>query len=276
MLGIGAILLSIFIPYAGKLQEQSNRDRCADNLRQLNRALQEYAKLNQNDLPRAVYDLAANPNGYTAFTGPYAGSPLSPGVGPNDVTASLWLLVATPDPNSKTKAAILTDLSLFVCPSTLDKADPRPTPMSRPNFRSGENLSYSYASPFSGYEDYKLNSDIMPAQFAIMADKNPGAVAASIAANAPPLDLSKANSRNHGRAGQNVLYADGSVTFQTTPYCGVGQTSDRPGDNIYSALSPVPLSGQTIDYTGRGYIGRTYGPSYQYDSYLVPTADDGQ
>ena len=44
-----------------------------------------------------------------------------------------------------------------------------------------------------------------------------------------------ANSRNHGQAGQNVLYGDTHVEFVTTPYCGVD------GDNIYTAQGDRPV-----------------------------------
>jgi prepilin-type processing-associated H-X9-DG protein len=38
-----------------------------------------------------------------------------------------------------------------------------------------------------------------------------------------------ANSENHEREGQNVLFGDGHVTYVPNPFCGVSQ------DNIYTA-----------------------------------------
>ena len=92
-------------------------------------------------------------------------------------------------------------------------------------------------------------------------------------ADAPPFELAKANSNNHGKAGQNVLYADGHVAFQATAYCGVGTSDLR--DNIYTALSPIPVvpGNRPPPYTN-GFYGRDVGPSWMYDSYLVPTDDE--
>jgi hypothetical protein len=246
-----------------------------DNLLLLRNALDAYAGDNHHDFPRTTYDPALNANGYTAFTGPYAGNPFSVAVGPNDATASLWLLV---------RKGYVKDLSIFVCPSSRQTPDSLVGVMGEPvnaeqrsNFRSSANLSYSYASPFSGYADYRLNSDALPAQFATMADKNPGSSAALVPHDASPLELARGNSLNHQRAGQNVLYADGSASFQVTPYCGVGRDTSHPdGDNIYTALAAKPLTpGDSPFYAGNGFCGRQYGPSYQYDTFLVPTEEDG-
>jgi type II secretory pathway pseudopilin PulG len=273
MLAIVGILLSIFIPYGTTVREQERQLRCQDNLRRLRDALLGYAHDNHNDYPRTTYDPAVNPNGYTAYTGAYAANPFSIAVGPSDVTASLWLLV---------RAGYVKDLSVFVCPSSSQKPDSlnddmgHLTPITRrSNFRSPANLSYSYASPFSGYSGYRLNSDVLPGQFAVLADRNPGPAAAAVPHDAPPLQLARANSLNHRREGQNVLYADGSAAFETTPYCGIGRDTGNPyGDNIYTALADKPLAGESPYYAGNGCCGRQFGPSYQYDSYLVPTEDD--
>jgi hypothetical protein len=70
-----------------------------------------------------------------------------------------------------------------------------------------------------------------------------------------------------------VLYADGHVSFQYTPYCGVGQDVRR--DNIYTALSPIPLSpGQRPPVESNGFYGHDMGPSWTNDSFLVPTDDE--
>jgi prepilin-type processing-associated H-X9-DG protein len=268
LLGVAGILLAIFVPYLSAVRESDRRLRCQDNLRRLRDALQTYAGENRNNYPRTLYDPRINRDGYTAFTGADAGNPFSVAVGPSDVTASLWLLV---------RGRQITDLSVFVCPSTRDWPDRSAGAVSRSNFHSPANLSYSYASPFSGFSEYHLNSDWLGASCALMADKNPGVSAASVAHDADPLELAKANSPNHGRAGQNVLYADGSVSFQMTPYCGAGRDPDAgsDGDNIYTALAPHPLAGDRPFYAGNGFVGRQFGPSYRYDSYLVPTEEDG-
>jgi prepilin-type N-terminal cleavage/methylation domain-containing protein/prepilin-type processing-associated H-X9-DG protein len=271
VIGIAVILLSIFVPYVAKLRETENRARCAENLRTILSGLQNYAHVNHDVLPRVVYDPAHNPDGYCAYTGAASPDPFAADsqVRPNDVTASLWLLVR----------AGLAQPALFVCPSgsqSLDPASPSDW-RRRSNFSGPRYLGYSYASPFSSAPGYTLN-DYLPADFAVMADKNPGksAFGSDVTAPAysdPPADLARGNSNNHGRAGQNVLYADGHVAFQTTPYCGVGRGLLR--DNIYTALMQKPLQkGQTTPAERNGVIGRDTGPAWERDSYLVPTEQD--
>jgi prepilin-type processing-associated H-X9-DG protein len=125
-----------------------------------------------------------------------------------------------------------------------------------------------------------LNADLLKFDFAVLADKNPGTGGGQNvtgpAYDAGPFALAKANSNNHGQAGQNVLYADGHVQFQPTPYCGVGEGAVR--DNIYSALSTTPLpEGREPGHpaiAAKGFVARDIGPAWAGDSYLVPTDDD--
>src|SRR4051794_40726374 len=95
VLGCLVVLVSIFVPYVEKLRETDRRLGCANNLNQIRDALSAYAADNHKSSPRVVYDVAGNPNGYTCYTGPDAWNPFLPTsmVRPNDVTASLWLLV---------------------------------------------------------------------------------------------------------------------------------------------------------------------------------------
>src|SRR5690606_8381357 len=97
-------------------------------------------------------------------------------------------------------------------------------PRQRGNFRSRAGLGYSYSSPFSNADWYRMN-DTQPADFALMADMNPGVVGrrddvAGVRHDDPPMRRMRGNSNNHDKAGQNVLYASGHVQFQATPYCG--------------------------------------------------------
>lgn len=272
VVAILAILASIFIPYLSQIREVDRRVRCADNLRSIMEGLRQYATLKDvHGKARHAYpSTISNPaqGGYVAYTGASAPDPFAPGgVKPNDVTASLWLLAREG----------LAPPQKFICPSTSDWAEPEP-PASRSNFSDGSHLSYSYASPFSSAPGYKMDDDSHEADFALVADKNPGnsgkfGKITMPPYNAEPFTLSMANSANHGKVGQNVLYADGHVSFQTTPYCGVGHEALR--DNIFTALSPIPLSpGQRPPVESNGFYGHEIGPSWTNDSYLVPTADE--
>ncbi|QOV89330.1 type II secretion system protein [Humisphaera borealis] len=212
----------------------------------------------------------------TAATQTIAGPPPPSvdGVKPNDVTAALWLLVRLG----------YVQPQAFVCASASETLDPmltggkRVNAAQRSNFTSGQHLSYSYCSPYSAAPRFRLNSDVLPPDFAIMADKNPGVVtggsnAAGPAYNAPPLEMTAANSRNHDRAGQNVLYVTGEVRFQSTPYCGYGTGWKR--DNIYSTFATQPLPpGSNPAPEGKGIVSPNAGPAWENDSYLVPTEDE--
>lgn len=269
VIGIFLILLAIFVPYLISIRESDRRVRCAENLRQIREALRVYASSNGDTYPRVVYDQANNPDGYTSYTGPDADNPFATGgpVQSNDVTASLWLLVR----------GSLARPRDFVCPSTGHDFDPvydaagnPASPAERGNFRKPEYLSYSYSSPFSSAPGYRMN-DTQPSDFAVLADKNPGGADGIPAVSASPFELARGNSVNHGRAGQNVLYADGHVSFKTTPYCGYG------GDNIYTALARKPLEpGNSPPATTPGFIGNSIGPAWAADSYLVPTETEGR
>jgi type II secretory pathway pseudopilin PulG len=273
------LLLSIFIPFVRKVRERDHRVRCQSNLRAISTALHEYAKANQGGFPSVVHDAANHPAGYFAFTGPYAPNPFAGDgrVSANDVTAALWLLIrggyAKPE--------------MFICPSSGDYADPLTDPQGKPtaatnrsNFKRARNLSYSYASPFSGVPGYKINEyGYLPPDFPLMADKNPGKSGGSDvtapAYNAPPLELAKANSNNHHRAGQSVLYGDTHVEFRQSPYCGFGYyDSGGVGDNIYTVMARTPLPEQPMpEITVKGFAGPEYGPAWKADAYLVPTED---
>jgi prepilin-type N-terminal cleavage/methylation domain-containing protein len=275
VIGIIAILISIFVPYLLSVREASSRANCLANLRMIASALTSYANDNHGVFPRVVYDEKNNPHGYAAFTGPDAPSPFTPGcaVAANDVSASLWLLVRggyiSPD-----------SLGVFTCPSRsadrpewlTDVAGHPVTPDQRSNFRSPSNLSYSYCSPFSNATGYGM-TDHLPSGFVILADKNPGIGngkdVTAPARDAGPFELAKANSMNHGGAGQACLFADMHADFVKTPYCGA------EGDNIYTALDRSPIfTNEKPQMTSKGFCGPDIGPVWPTDSYLVPTEAD--
>jgi prepilin-type N-terminal cleavage/methylation domain-containing protein/prepilin-type processing-associated H-X9-DG protein len=197
--------------------------------------------------------------------------------GGNDVTASLFLLVRNYRISTK----------VFVCPSrpdyypdqfpTLGVAGASRNPANRSNFSSPFNLSYSvslmYRPDLAGRLGWKWSLSGMKPGVALMADINPGERYADscnvtfsgwyggIGPQKPddPSALQrKANSRNHLKAGQNVLYADGHVAWATTAFAGFNN------DNIYTLAWDNPWTSGTVLPFNSGLI------KYQHDSILLP------
>lgn len=292
VLGILVILAGILVPSTMALRERKNRALCVGNLYRLGLAMTAYSRENRGEFPRVVYDAVNHPRSYTAFTGPDAPDPFAKdsAVEPNDVTASLWLLVRGGFISSEYAPVT----SVFICPSTNDTPDPLTdafgnacAPRQRSNFRGPSHLSYSYAMPFSDAPEYKLSADTLPWDFVVMADRNPGTkrpqdVTRPRYGDAPD-QLSVGNSRNHRGAGQYVLLGDGHVDeFRSSPFGG------HKHDNFYTAGSPQPTTAagssqpatttattEPADPTTRpGLIGKNVGPAWKTDSYLVPTESD--
>ena len=88
------------------------------------------------------------------------------------------------------------------------------------------------------------------------------------------------NSNNHKNDGQNVLYADGHVEYQKTPWCGSYETTTGNvgiRDDIYvSDIGGVIAStGSSANTFGSASIGGQ--PDTALDSALLPWDDmEGQ
>ncbi len=232
VIGIIAVLLAILLPALERAREQANTLKCASNLRQIGLALIIYSNENHNNFPRTIYDPAAPA---CAGTNPGAANPFSAG-GPqaNDVTAALFLLIR----NEAIPPVIF-------CDPYTDEIDTQPDAAgnlgNRSNFTDFHlNLAYSYANPYPNQTatdaTYQFNNRMNPA-FALAADLNPGKGAGK-------------NSRNHEGRGQNVLYADGHVTWESGTNVGIG------GDEIYVNKSGAIMAS----------------PADPTDSVLLPTA----
>jgi hypothetical protein len=254
------------------------RVKCAQNLRMIGQAILIYSNENRGAYPRTTFDRtkADKPTWGTPYEGndklgaaketadsflteltKPEGNPYVPAV--NDVTAALYLTLRTQDITS----------DVFTCPSAHRKkfefGGEKNTALNWTNWPGNagirEHLSYSYQNPYPTeaaiVAGWKLNNTISP-EYAVAADMNPGGdVLLKLTAQSPVAQLRQGNSLNHGGEGQNVLYGDGHIVFESTPFAGVNQ------DNIYTFGKPGDKS--------HGVVGSTTGPD---DSILLPTAKD--
>ena len=132
--------------------------------------------------------------------------------------------------------------------------------------KSGRHCSYSYqnvlghifgdpavAAPQAAF----VHLERSPRDLAILADHNPyTCIRGTNRECLDPDEHPMANSLNHAGRGQNVLYLDGRVMWQTSPECGA-TLPDGSRDNIYRPATGAVCDPQNI-------------PRHEKDSYLVP------
>ena len=256
VIGIIAGLFAIILAGAEKARHQAYITKCASNLHGIGLAITIYENDDRGAFPRTIYD-PATADAPAKGTGVHAADPFSAGttVQPNDVTAALFLLMRV----EKLPPA------LFVCPyNDVTSFAPDSADLAgRSNFTDQRvNLAYSVADPYpnsaavaAGY----VLSNRLPAAFPLAADKNPGYGDANddvfaATATSPAAVVRRANSPNHEQEGQNVLYADGHVTYERTPFVGPA------GDNLYTAKGSVKPAVEVS-------------PADATDAILLPTDD---
>jgi len=273
VIGIIALLISILLPSLNRARETANRVKCASNLRQIGQAILLYANENRGNYPRTCYDStaanAAVPNvdmGGGAGSGTTQTDPFNTGAARpvnNNVPAALFLLLRTEDITSE----------VFTCPSSNGTKDlyggGTNTALQRCNWSSNAatNLTYSYANPYpdpsATGSGFKMVSSLEPT-FAVAADINPGSGGGTNDNVLLPDTASSAqsqrfaNSNNHGKDGQNVLYGDGHVEFQNNAFVGVNR------DNIYTSAGKGGAAAKAILQT----------PLDLNDSVLLPSDDN--
>lgn len=226
VIAIIGVLMGILLPAMEHVRHQGYIDKCASNLRQIGLAISMYANENQGNYPRTLYD-PAQP--LTAGTGFNAADPFQAGgVSANDLTAGPYLLLRSEH----------LPADIFICPYNddtnyfVDQADPS----KHSNFTDWtKNLAYSFANPYPtlavANSGYRLTSHVR-GDFPVAADLNPGVTAYANVTSAQIGGSERvnepANSRNHEQDGQNVLFADGHVSWDLNCFVGIGQ------DNIYT------------------------------------------
>jgi prepilin-type processing-associated H-X9-DG protein len=226
------LLTIAFVACSSRQRHSENRVACAGNLRQIGAAIRIYADLNAGMFPR------------TTYVGGQIVRPVwdTNGPNPNDVSAALFLLLQTQQATP----------GCFICPScAYDNRTQHNSgePATWSNWRGiKRHLSYSYANPYpddaARKAGYKLATGLCD-DFPLAADLNPGTAnnpnVLNVSIRSPAPDIRSANSRNHYQNGQNVLYADGHVSFEPTPFCGIRQ------DNIYTRRATDGSSSAIVD-----------------------------
>ncbi|MEM6562433.1 MAG: hypothetical protein AAF656_12590 [Planctomycetota bacterium] len=283
-LALCGLLLVTMAATQQRALETANRVKCASQLRHIGLALILYANDERNGaFPRTMYnhETANKP----VFGTPYDDADLDPHRDatpfesrhlddqleqlvpePNDVTAAFYMLLRTQDIPSAN----------FVCPSsglTPWNAEQQPGTWETTytNFAGTDvlraHLSYSYQSPYPIVEavakGFKFNNS-MTADFAVVADMNPGGEALTeLTVMSDNAAMRDGNSLNHAREGQNVLYADGHVTFELTPFVGIRR------DNIFTTGDLTERNDPAI----RANVATVGAPKDKFDTILLPTAE---
>jgi prepilin-type N-terminal cleavage/methylation domain-containing protein len=288
VIGIIALLISILLPALNHVREEAQKAKCSANLTQIMTAMVTYANQNNGNYPRTFFYKMANSNipmgnmdcSYGGGPGSASGGSNSflqgagGGVQNNSVTASIFLLLkVTQYP-----------VDIMVCPSSnAQKGFTSNKVLDWSNFEDtpiwGQTMSYSMNCPFPSNSaviaNWQWNISALSTGFPLFADLNPGITGGfnpvnavtNITHSSSNRDMQQGNSNNHHNRGQNVLYGDKSVQWQSTPFCGPPIPTQTFSDNIYTVRTTAIMEAGTLDQ------GATY-PYDNLDSYLLPT-DDG-
>jgi prepilin-type N-terminal cleavage/methylation domain-containing protein/prepilin-type processing-associated H-X9-DG protein len=227
VIGIMALLMGILLPTIERVRHKAYIANCASNLRQVGVYLLTYSNEHRGALPRTVYVPGAVLQHGTGIMAPdpfQSGGPL-----PNDLTAAVFLLLRVQHLAPE----------LLNCPyDDVHEYQPQKgDPQGQSNFSDFKvSLGYSFANMYpsaaAAAAGYKW-SGRLGAEFAVAADMNPGTKkpyndVLGATPTSPSAVMKKANSANHERDGQNVLFGDGHVAWSQTPFVG------PEGDNIFT------------------------------------------
>ena len=278
VIAIIALLMGILMPTLSMVRKIAEQALCGTNLSGLYKAIQTYSTQYDEDYPKAGVENEAIWRYTFKWCGPTEAWAFSRnGSGQNyqaTIGATLYLLIKYSDVGPKSficrgdsGASVfrisdyedsLTTTQRDYIGGDLTKAYDFGTYAQTDGFPPAQHYSYCYQLPYGDYRiAYYILSSASQPSLAVLADRNP-----YLALN--PLPTTEAgysypaadsierrgNSPSHDQDGQNVLYNNGSVTFQEKPYCGVNY------DNIYTMdtdnyTTPCPQEGDILPRTGR-------------------------
>jgi len=237
VVAILAMLMAILLPSVSQSYELSKRTACASNLRGIGQAFYIYAQDAPNVFP-TIAGTYTNTPGMMHLFYPQDRTTAPPTTGIPSPTVDMWSVVRQS----------YTQPKQFVCPSTTDLPDPAADTTAYYDFSGMDNLSYGYQ--YQHHPNRRVIGMTSEPTFPIVADGNPyikGGVT-GISIQSDRLSAARGNSTNHpNRLGQNVLFQDNRVVFETGPDVGlpgrastVVQTVSRGRDHCYTThLSSV-------------------------------------
>lgn len=261
---IGILLLSLALPAGARVRELSKRSTCAINLAGIGASAKIYANDNAEQWMMPPFSGKAYEPGRSGIDYLNDDGTIGQGQANTDpgeigyqrdmettsdvpggsdgstavsVTRAFWMLVRSRDVSVKQ----------FVCPSSGDVADSTENIDRYYDFTGFANISYGYRVPYGPRDTQPREGADNGLIFA--ADKSPyylpgsdptdrfytaGKYNRPITLDDPPLNWQPFNSPNHGGRkygeGQNVLFANGGVSFVRIPVIGIDD------DNIYTVM----------------------------------------
>jgi prepilin-type N-terminal cleavage/methylation domain-containing protein/prepilin-type processing-associated H-X9-DG protein len=230
VVAIISILMTILLPSLTQTHERAKRTACATNLHGIIQAMYLYAQNPPFLFPAIMPDFdAPTSNMYLFYPEHRTNVPSTTGI--PSPTVDLWALVRPG----------LTVPKQFICPSTVDLPDAAADSTAYYDFPGIRSLSYGYQYQHSPNRA-KLGLSSEPT-FPVMADGNPY-IKGGLSPDSISLDRlsrGRGNSLNHlNREGQNILFVDGHVNFESGPDVGlsgnhqVQVTFSRGRDNCYT------------------------------------------
>jgi len=302
--GIGALLVSLAFPTLGRSRELSKRLVCTLNLKGIGAVTKIYAQTHDGGLMIPAFkngridqggidyvndtpDVHQHPTdpcevGYDREFESTSEGERYPNVGSVSLptTRAFWMLVRSGDVH----------VQQFVCPSSFDTVDDPEALSLYYDFEGYNHISYGYQVPF-GPRLTRPNDGADRGRVQA-ADKGPFYVSLQnmswtyegrdLRIDSPPEAWRRFNSPNHGGPGngegQNILFPDGGVCFQSKPIVGVDY------DNIYTLMldrwdsvhgygrihGELPQTAPTPPYPGQDAFGQGPGNYSSTDSLIYP------